>query len=155
MRFLKQQNLNKFRRNDKTVYYDEFGSVEMRTPKTLLLPKGDELNKPSLPENGQIRYNTDIEDIEVYVNGTWRRVRYKEPVEIVQQNLGYGDYVNQTFGPLYPVPYAGQNILVLIENVVQIHNTNYTLQQISGDWYLYFDQPPPTKAITVLHNFDR
>ncbi len=155
MRFLKQQNLNKFRRTDKTFSYDGFGNVVMRTPKNLLLPKGDELNKPSVPQNGQIRYNTDIEDIEVYVNSQWRRIRYKEPVEIIQQNLGYGDYVKQEFGPLDPIPAAGQNILVLIENVVQIHNMNYTIRQIAGDWYLVFDQPPPTKPITVLHNFDR
>ena len=76
-------------------------------------------------------------------------------VEIVQQSLGYGDYVKQVFGPLNPVPYAGQNILVLIENVVQIHNVNYTMSQDTGDWWIFFDQPPPNKLITVLHNFDK
>ena len=155
MRFLKRQNLSKFRRTDKTVSYDDYGNVKMNTPKNLRLPKGDTSNRDSTPENGQIRYNTDIEDIEVYVNSQWRRVRYKESVEIIQQNLGYGDYVKQIFGPLSPVPLAGQNILVLIENVVQIHNMNYTLKQIEGEWFLSFDQPPPTKPITVLHNFDR
>lgn len=155
MRFLKQQNLNKFRRSDHKVYTDTIGRVEMRTNKTLLLPKGEQNYRPLSPENGQIRYNTDIEDIEVYVDNVWRRLRYKEPVEIVQQNLGYGDYINQYFGPLDPVPAAGQNILVLIENVVQIHNMNYTLKQVDGLWYIYFDQAPPTKPITVLHNFDK
>jgi hypothetical protein len=155
MRFLKKQNLSKFRRTDRTVSYDEFGNVVMNTPRTLRLPKGDTPNRDTTPQNGMIRYNTDIEDIEVYVNGIWRRLRYKEPVEIVQQNLGYGDYVKQMFGPLYPVPYAGQNVLVLIENVIQIHNTNYTLVQTQEGWWLYFDQPPPSKPITVLHNFDR
>ena len=155
MRYLKQQNLNKFRRTDRTIVYDQFGNVVMNTPKTLRLPRGDSANRDTTPENGQIRYNTDIQDIEVYVNGLWRQLRYKEPVEIVQQNLGYGDYVRQEFGPLYPVPAAGQNIIVLIENVVQIHNMNYIIQQVAGEWYIYFDQPPPTKPITVLHNFDR
>jgi len=155
MRYLKQQNLNKYRRTDKTIMYDQFGNVVMNTPKTLRLPRGDTLNRDTTPENGQIRYNTDIQDIEVYVNGIWRRLRYKEPVEIIQQNLGYGDYVKQEFGPLEPVPAAGQNIIVLIENVVQIHNMNYTIFQVDGLWYLNFDQPPPAKPITVLHNFDR
>jgi hypothetical protein len=154
MRFLKQQNLNKFRRSDHSVYTDTDGRVEMRTNKTLLLPKGPGVARPIAPENGQIRYNTDIQDIEVYVNGQWRRVRYKEPTEIIQQNLGYGDYTKQYFGPVWPIPAAGQNILVLIENVLQIHNTNYTLVQQEGGWYIYFDQPPPAKPITVLHNFD-
>jgi hypothetical protein len=155
MRFLKQQNLNKFRRGDHSVYTDTDGRVEMRTNKTLLLPKGNQDGRPLSPENGQIRYNTDIQDIEVYVNGIWRRLRYKEPVEIVQQSLGYGDYVKQRFGPLNPIPFAGQNIIVLIENVVQLHNINYVLKQDSGAFWIDFDQPPPTKLITVLHNFDR
>ena len=155
MRFLKQQNLNKFRRGDHSVYTDTDGRVEMRTNKTLLLPKGNQDGRPLAPENGQIRYNTDIQDIEVFVNSQWRRLRYKEPVEIVQQSLGYGDYVKQQFGPLEPVPSAGQNIIVLIENVVQLHNVNYVLEQDNGAWYIYFDQPPPTKLVTVLHNFDR
>jgi len=155
MRFLKQQNLNKFRRGDHSVYTDTDGRVEMRTNKTLLLPKGNQDGRPLSPENGQIRYNTDIQDIEVYVNGQWRRLRYKEPVEIVQQSLGYGDYVKQQFGPLDPIPSAGQNIIVLIENVVQLHNVNYVLQQDQGLFWIYFDQPPPTKLVTVLHNFDR
>lgn len=155
MRYLKRQNLNKFRRTDRTVSYDEFGNVIMNTPKNLRLPRGDTLNRDTSPQNGMIRYNTDIQDIEVYVNGQWRRVRYKEPIEIVQQNLGFGDYVQQEFGPLDPIPYAGQNILVLIENVVQIHNTNYTLRNHEGNWFIWFDQPPPNKPITVLHNFDR
>ena len=155
MRYLKQQNLNKFRRSDATVLTDVGGRVNMRTTASLLLPKGREDQRSGAVENGMIRYNTDIADIEVYVNDQWRRLRYKEPVEIVQQSLGYGDYVKQQFGPLNPIPHSGQNILVLIENVVQIHNVNYTMSQDTGDWWIYFDQPPPNKLITVLHNFDK
>ena len=155
MRFLKRHNLNKFRRTDKRIYTDSIGRVEMRTPMTLLLPKGNTGERPLTPENGQIRYNTDTAELEAYTNGQWRQIRYKEPTAIVQQNLGFGDYVQQTFGPLNPIPLSGQSILVLIENVVQIHQLNYTLVNISGSWYIYFDQPPPTKPITVLHNFDK
>ena len=67
MRFLKAQNLNKFRRTDRSVTTDSVGRVEMRSKKTLLLPKGNTGGRPLSPENGQIRYNTDIADIEVYV----------------------------------------------------------------------------------------
>ena len=155
MRFLKAQNLNKFRRTDRSVYQDSVGRVEMRTTSTLLLPKGNLAGRPSAPENGQIRYNTDINDLEVYVQGTWKQLRYKEPTQIVQQSLGYGDYTKKSFGPLNPVPKAGQNILVLVENVIQIHNVNYVINQVAGSWYVVFDEPPPSKLITVLHNFDK
>lgn len=154
MRFLKAQNLNKFRRTDRTVSQDSIGRVEMRTNMTLLLPKGNTAGRPLSPENGQIRYNTDINDMEVYVQGAWKQLRYKEPTKIVQQSLGYGDYVKTQFGPLNPVPADGQNILVLIENVIQLFNVNYTLNQTAGGWYLVFSEAPPSKLITVLHNFD-
>jgi hypothetical protein len=159
MRFLKAQNLNKFRRTDRAVYVDTVGRVEMRRVKTLLLPKGDTTGRPASPENGQIRYNTDTPDIEAYVDNSWRNLRYKEATSIVQQSLGYGDYVEQYFGPLNPIPVAGQNVLVLIENVLQLNTVNYTLVQnppgYSSGWYLYFGSPPPNKLITVLHNFDK
>ncbi len=155
MRYLKNQNVSKFRRTDKTISYDEYGNILMNTSKNLRLPKGNTANRSLSPENGQIRYNTDIQDIEVYVNNQWRRVRYKEATEIVQQRLGYGDFVKQRFGPLNPIPASGQSILVLIENILQVYNTNYTLQQDTGEWYIWFDEPPPNKPITVLHNFDK
>lgn len=155
MRFLKRHNLNKFRRTDRRVYTDSIGRVEMRTPMTLLLPKGNTGERPLSPENGQIRYNTDTSEIEAYTNGQWRQVRYKEPTAIVQQNLGYGDFVKQYFGPLDPIPSAGQNILVLIENILQVYQVNYTLANTSEGWFVYFDSPPSNKLITVLHNFDK
>jgi hypothetical protein len=159
MRFLKSHNLNKFKRTDKSVSSSSVGHIDMRSKKAVLVPKGNELQRPLVPENGQLRYNTDIDDLEAYVDGIWRRIRYKESVEIVQQNVGTGDFVEQYFGPLNPIPFAGQNILVFVENVFQIHNINYTIVQNPSEfdegWYLFFDEPPPNKAITVLHNFDR
>ena len=155
MRFLKQQNLNKYRRTDLSVSSDTIGRINMRTTSTLLLPKGPQSSRPLTPENGQIRYNTDLQDIEVYVNGYWKQLRYSEPSPIIQQSLGYGDYVQKQFGPLNPIPVAGQNIIVLVENVIQIHNINYVLSQVSGNWYIEFDEAPPSKLITVLHNFDK
>jgi len=154
MRFLKSQNLNKFRRTDRTVSQDFTGRVEMRSNSTLLVPKGNLAGRPLAPENGQIRYNTDINDMEVYVQGTWKQLRYKESTQIVQQTLGYGNYSQTRFGPLNPVPAAGQNIFVFVENVFQIFQVNYTLIQLPGGWYINFDEAPPSKLITVLHNFD-
>ena len=70
MRYLKQQNLNKFRRSDATVLTDVGGRVNMRTTASLLLPKGREDQRSGAVENGMIRYNTDIADIEVYAKRT-------------------------------------------------------------------------------------
>jgi hypothetical protein len=70
----------------------------------------------------------------------------------------------------YPVPASADNVLVLIENVLQISTTNYTLEQSDGTnvpsvgpnppyaagWYIVFQSPVPLgKFVTVIHNFDK
>jgi hypothetical protein len=70
------------------------------------------------------------------------------------------------FGPLdsqdpdYPIPAAAQNVLVFVENVYQLPNTNYSLVQnptgFSAGWYLEFASAVDLdKPVTVIHNFDK
>jgi len=141
MRFIKHQNTNLRNVYGKGVKYDINDQVIVDSTNSMLVPKGTTAERPASPNNGHLRYNTDDDQFEVYQNGAWRELRFKEPNQdpgIVQQNLGNGDAVETTFGPLnsgdpdFPVPAAGQNILVFVENVFQIHNTNYTLVQNPG-----------------------
>jgi len=70
------------------------------------------------------------------------------------------------FGPLSKVPASANNIIVLVENVMQIPTTNFTLEQsASGSltgpsspyadgWYLKFTSPVPlAKNVTVFTGF--
>lgn len=169
MRLIKAQNTNLRNVYGKGVRYDINDQVIVDSTNTMLIPKGTTAERPTSPANGHLRYNTSTDQFEVYQNSAWRNVRFKEPNQdpgIVQQNLGLGDTVEVYFGPLdsgdtdYPVPAAGQNVLVFVENVFQIHNTNYTLTQNppgkSAGWYIEFSSPPDLdKPITVLHNFDK
>jgi hypothetical protein len=174
MRLLKGQNTNLRNIKGKGVKYDVNDQVILDSTNCVLVPKGTFAQRPVSPNNGHLRYNIDDNEFEVYQNSAWRELRYKEPGSIVQQNLGNGDAVETVFGPLnsgdtdFPVPAAAQNVLVLIENVIQISTTNYTLEQsVSGSlagptapyadgWYIKFTSAPPlAKPITVLHNFDK
>lgn len=174
MRLLKAQNTNLRNIKGKGVKYDVNEQVILDSINSVLVPKGTTAERPTSPINGHLRYNTDDNEFEVYQNGAWRELRYKEPGNIVQQNLGNGDATETVFGPLnsgdtdYPVPAAAQNVIVLIENVFQIATTNYTLEQsVSGSlagpgapyadgWYIKFTSPVPlAKPVTVLHNFDK
>ena len=179
MRFLKEQNLNKYRRTDHTVSHDIYGQVNLATTYSVALPSGTTLQRPGTPSpgpahvNGQIRYNTDTNEIEAYSNGAWRALRYKEPTTITYQTIGTGDYVATYFGPLTPTNesgYAnsdgivvfgsdyGKNIMVFVENVFQIWTTNYVLEQNPvghpSGWYIKFTSAPPNKPITVIYGFD-
>lgn len=144
MRYLKQQNLNRRTANHSSVYVDYTDTNVVLAPVNLgsvVLPTGATSQRPATAVNGMMRYNTDVStggEVEIYQNGTWRSLRFKESTGITQQNLGAGDDINTIFGPLSPRPpsitasnttWGGQNVLVIVENVIQLNNINYTVVQ--------------------------
>ena len=190
MKFLKKSQLNFRNVKDNSVAIQVTGEVTMDTPKGLTLPRGNTSDRLEVSDTGNlrgmIRYNTTTDEVEVYQGyggrATWRSLRYKESTKIVQQDLGVGDDEETVFGPLNPAPptsalvddksdWGGQNLLVFVENVMQLHNTNYVIVQSDGTtpingnvyatgWYVKFDDPVPIgtvdpKHVTVLHGFDR
>jgi hypothetical protein len=132
---------------DNTLYVDTTNAIVMGSQNNLTLPTGPDSTRPSVPVNGMIRYNTTSLDIEVYQGSTWRALRYRESGSITQQTLGIGDGDTLYYGPLSPAPtgnaqrgysWSGANLLVLVENVLQLHTTNYTVVQnptFSGEIY--------------------
>jgi len=159
MRFLKQQTLNRRQLKSTTLYTDLTpptaatpGSynvwVNPAGGGAMVLPSGPTTQQPGILSGstatvGMIRYNTTTTDVEVYQGGNWRALRYREPGKITQQNLGAGDGANQYFGPLSPTPYGlnaqsgvtwdtttiARSIFVVVENVLQLSGTNYTVVQ--------------------------
>jgi len=147
MRFLRRQTLNRRAVYDNAMYVDTTNAVVMGTQNNLTLPIGPTSARPAIPVNGMVRYNSDTGDIEAYQGTAWRSLRYRESGAITLQTLGYGDANTVYFGPLNPAPptvaqsgytWSGANLLVLVENVIQIYNTNYTVVQnpsITGQVY--------------------
>jgi len=143
--------------------------VILDSENVVLVPKGPTETRPQFPKNGHMRYNTTDNRFEVYEAGEWNGIRNAAPssyAPITVQSLGNGDANEVYFGPLnssdpfYPIPAAAQNILVFVENVYQLPNTNYSLvQNPSGKpagWYIEFASAPDLgKPVTVLHNFDK
>jgi hypothetical protein len=180
MRLLKAQNTNLRNIYGKGVKYDTDDLVTVDSTNSMIVPKGTDAQMPTSNVNGMLRYNTDDDQFEVYQNGAWREIRFKEPNQdpgIVWQNLGVGDATETVFGELnsgdtdFPVPDAAENILVLIENVVQIPTTNYEIRQtaqvdLTGPnapyteadtgWWIEFTSPVPLgKPVTIVHNLDK
>ncbi len=194
MRFLKSQNLSRYGIIDNTlrVYPRDPGHTAdgsraiMDLTGALRLPKGTTAQRPELsgvatPEgaNGYIRYNTSLNPlnmlpigIEAYINGVWEVVRAPGSSTIHKQTIGPGNYDEIYFGPLDIVPSDGDNIIVLVENVWQIYETNFTLVQnppglalatygtvVEGvaypsGTYLKFEEPVPLdKNVTIYFGF--
>ena len=140
MRLLKAQNTNLRNIYGKGVKYDVNGQVIMDSTNVMLVPKGTTDERPTVRTSGHLRYNTTLNELEVYSESQWRSVRYKEPNNdpgIVKQSLGNGDATIDLFGPLdsqdpnstYKAPATADNILVFVENVYQLSTTNYTMVQ--------------------------
>ena len=190
MRLIKRQTTNLRSITGKGVQYGIDDLVTVDSTNSMIVPRGtgDEaepagtaLNqRPTSNVNGMVRYNTTDDQFEVYQNGAWREIRFKEPNQdpgIVWQNIGTGDAVETVFGELqsgdsdFPAPAASENIIVLIENVVQIPVTNYNIRQTAEvdatgpntpyaetdtGWWIEFTSPVPFgKPVTVIHNLDK
>ena len=138
MRYLRQHVLNRRSPSDSRVKIDMTDSIVMDTSNNMLMPRGTTAERPVSPVNGMMRYNTTTEQVEVYQSSTWRSFRFKESTAVTQQTLGPGDDILRHFGPLNPAPptttesgstYGPQNLLVYIDTVPQIPNTNFVLIQ--------------------------
>ena len=151
MRLIKQQttNLRTIQPSSKGIKQDIDDQVVMVSERALRVPVGTTALRPgsagviTSAAIGQVRYNTTDQQLEAYQNGAWREVRFKEPNQdpgIVWQNLGSGNAAGDetVFGELqsndadFPVPASATNILVLVENVLQIPTTNYTIHQTAA-----------------------
>jgi uncharacterized protein (UPF0333 family) len=176
MKFLKTKNISKFSINDRSLiaYPDGVGPgnrVVVNAKGGMMLPKGTTAQRPQLSSvrqptdaNGTIRYYTSLSSIEAYVGGTWVIVASPVASAIVKQTLGPGDGVERVFGPLnstaaFLTAYSASddNIIVLVENVMQISTTNYTVVQSNGTtpingnvyaagWYINFTSAVPASG---------
>jgi hypothetical protein len=150
MKFLKKSQLNFRNVKDNSIAVQVSNEITLDSPNAVRVPRGTTTKRPggidsiNVTSLGQLRYNTTTNELEVYqgIGGrvAWRSLRYKESTQIIQQDLGTGDEVEYIFGPLSPTPpttdlvddkssWGGQNLLVFVENVMQLHTTNYVIIQ--------------------------
>jgi hypothetical protein len=143
MRFLKRQTINRRQLKSTTVYSDVTDANVYVNPSnsgSLVLPSGTNAQVPASPVNGMMRYNVDSNEVQVYQGSSWRSLRFKEATKITLQNLGFIDGYSYFYGPLNTLyapanissnnnTFGGQSLLVLLGNVLQIYNTNYTITQ--------------------------
>lgn len=180
MRFLKQKTLSKYSPSDNAfMVYDTRDSVTsnggravMDITGALRVPKGTTDQRPRLTGvrnggggNGFIRYNTSLGPdgineigLEAYIGGVWEVVKSPGVAAIQKQTLGPGNDVDTIFGPLDQVPASENSIIVLVENVMQISDTNFNLLYdylgTAGDTRIEFTSAVPTdKNITIFYGY--
>lgn len=140
MKFLKSQNTSRYSPSDNTFLVNPYGRAVMDFNGAVMLPKGTTAQRPDItgvrqPDdaNGYIRFNTTTNSFEGYIdNGVtarWETIRAPGSATISIESFGPGDASSTIFGKLVNVPASANNIIVLVENVMQIPTTNFTLDQ--------------------------
>jgi len=162
MKFLKQKTLSRYSPSDNAMFTNQFGRAVMDLTGGLRLPKGTTAQRPQLSSvrtpngpNGFIRYNTDSNEVEAYVDGAWETVVAPGVSAVSRQELGPGDDVETTFGPLDEVPSTELSILVYVENVFQHADTNFNLVYdylgTPGDTRIVFTSPVPLDKYVYIY----
>jgi hypothetical protein len=163
MKFLKQKNISKYSITDQTLFTNHYGRAVMGLSGGLRLPQGTTAQRPQTSgvrypgdssefADGTIRYNIDTNTLEALIAGVWEVVRAPGATTITNQTLGPGNNVDVSFGPLTLTPSSADNIIVLVENVMQISTTNYTLT--SSNTVITFTSPVPLgKYVTIYFGF--
>lgn len=118
------------------------------------LPLGSNSVGPDVPVNGQIRFNTSNNKIEMFFAGIWNQVAKIGSVDIVVDEFT-GDGITTTFTMSQAESSTGA-VLVSIGGVYQQPTINYT---VDGSTTITFTSPPPAPGvnpnkIVVVHNFN-
>ena len=118
------------------------------------LPMGSNSIGPEVPVNGQIRFNTSTNKVELFFAGVWNQVAKIGTVSIVVDEFT-GDGVQTDF-TMSQAESSDSAVLVSIGGVYQQPTTNYTT---NGTVTITFTSPPPAPGvnpnkIVVVHNLN-
>ncbi len=118
------------------------------------LPLGSNSVGPDVPQNGQIRFNTSNNRIEMFFGSSWNQVAKIGSVAIVVDEFT-GDGVTTEF-TMSQSESSESAVLVSIGGVYQQPTTNYT---VDGSTTITFTSPPPAPGvnpnkIVVVHNLN-
>lgn len=130
-------------------------NTQIKTASTAIqLPIGTSAVRPEVPVDGQLRFNTSTNKIEMYFNSVWNNVAKIGSVSIVEDTFTTANGTTQ-YGPMTYSYTAGQeaNVIVYVGGVMQVPGTNY---QFLGN--TSFDLNPTNgtsgQTIKVMHNFN-
>lgn len=126
-----------------TIKQDDIGATST--------PSGSAADRPSDPDTGDLRFNTDDGALEVY-DGTQFQTLSTTGVVTVTQDSFTGDGSTVAFTMSTSVTSdQTQRIVVAVGNVYQNPASAYTL---SGTTITFTSPPGDSETITVIHGYD-
>jgi hypothetical protein len=113
------------------------------------VPVGTSADRPTAPINGQLRYNTTANVMEMYVNSAWATLGVVGLVTITKDTFT-GDGSTTAYTMSISVANV-QDIIVHVGNVHQNPDVAYT---VSGTTLTFTSPPPETHTIIVQHGYN-
>lgn len=116
----------------------------------LVLTQGPTSLRPPAPVPGEIRFNTDLGELEAYYSSTWNSLARIGTVTITKDTFT-GDTSTSTFNMSVSYsPGDEAKVLIIISGVHQNPGVSYTVNGTS----LIFSSPPPLGVtILALHGY--
>jgi hypothetical protein len=114
-------------------------------------PAGGTADRPSDPDTGDIRFNTDTSVLEVYNGTQFQSLATSGTVTITQDSFtGDGSTIAYTMSTSVESDQT-QRIVVAVGNVYQNPASAYTL---SGTTITFTSPPGDSETITIIHGYD-
>ena len=133
MKYYKRLPINRKSPTSDKFAVEADGTIITDTTSAIQIPAGNNSQRPLTSYEGMLRFNSQLNYFEVYVDGVWGPLQAVTNFNIVLNEFDNGDYADVYFGPLdRDIPAdKPQNVFVYVENVPQIPNYNYTLEYSS------------------------
>jgi len=130
------------------------GIVKINTTSSMLLPVGTTAQRPGSPTEGEIRYNSTLDVVEVFTNATWEEVGDSVSATLTNETFD-GDGSDTTFTLSNSA--STNTVFVSINGVVQVPTTDYA---VSGTTLTFTTAPVVGDKINVktfssITNLDR
>lgn len=119
------------------------GIVKINTTSSMLLPVGTTAQRPGSPTEGEIRYNSTLDQVEVYKNTAWERVGDPDSATLTNDTFDGDD---TTTGFTLSNTASTNTVIVTLNGVVQVPTTDYT---VSGTTLTFTTAPATGDKISV------
>ena len=128
---------------NKTLTSPVLNGTQMTTTGAIVIPTGTTAQRPGSPTEGEIRYNSTLDQVEVYKNGAWERVGDPDSATLTNDTFD-GDGSDTTF--TLSESASTNTVIVTLNGVVQVPTTDYT---VSGTTLTFTTAPVTGDKISV------
>ena len=126
MKYLKTGSLSEYSTRGFSI--NPYGRITTNSKVSMELPTGNSSQRPNsnVVANGAVRFNTDTQSFEGFLNGGWEVIKAPAINSITKQTIA-GHATETLYGPLSKTVATINNMLVVVENVLQVGDTDFEL----------------------------